>query len=167
MSCCNQCNSSPCCCTTIIRNPVVVVGPPGPQGPVGPQGNSGQQGPKGDPGECPCPIKVVNFATNANFQSSPYVVDGSEDVILVDMTVSQDPGSAGIFLLPASDPAVIRTLTIKDAFGLISATKDIVILPDGTDTIDIVNAPLSLFATVGTFGSVTLVSNGTNGYSII
>ena len=109
----------------------------------------------------------MNFATNLTLPATVYTVDGSEDVVLVDTTIAQLGGTADIILLPANDPlAALRVLRIVDAFGQ-SGIHDIRLIPNGTDTINGVNAPISLFNTFNTFGSANLVTNKTNGYNFV
>ncbi len=168
---CQNCNSSSCGGCTQQCNPYPYAcqplqGPPGQVGPIGPQGPAGPTGPQGPAGTFG-PINVVNFSTNAVLPNTPYVVSGAEDVILVNSTTGQVGGTGDIYLLPANDPLSWRnTLIIKDAFGQ-SAIHDIRLIPDGTDLIDGVNAPVSLFLTLGTYGSFELVSNHTNQYNIV
>jgi hypothetical protein len=156
---CQNCNNSNCGgCSYTYQNypcpqfpPAPCNCPPGPPGPQGP----------------PPTFKIVNFSTNSNLPNTPYVVAGDENVILVNSTSAQVLGTGDVYLLPASDPLSWKNvLIIKDAFGQ-SGIHDIRLIPDGTDTIDGVNAPVSLFLTVGVYGSITIVTNKTNGYNIV
>lgn len=83
--------------------------------------------------------------------ATPVTVTDTDDVLSIEV-----PGSVPVEVdLPAG--VLGRVFTIKDALGLASATADITIYPDGTDTIDgttaaVINVP---------YGSVTVIFNGT------
>lgn len=96
------------------------------------------------------------------FADSPYTITGAEDFILIDSTL----GPVQIIALAANNTlAKSKFPVIKDAFGT-GLINDIYITPNGADTIDTVNANYSIPQTHGQLGSIRLVSNGTNGYSI-
>jgi hypothetical protein len=162
---CQNCNNNSCggCNQQCYQFPP----PPGPPGQIGPQG---PQGPPGPPGTGGSTFKIVNVASNANFPQTPYSVDGSEDVILVDLTTTQVGGTFDIYLLPANDPnADKRVLWINDAFNMIHSNgwNDIRIVPNGTDTIQGFAGTVSLFTLFGIGGTIGIVTNKTNGYNII
>lgn len=161
MSCCNKCHKTPCCCVPNGGIPYQIPGPQGPVGPTGPQGVAGPQGPQGPQGPCPCPLNIVSVAGQSQLLT-PYNVTGSEDIILVDTTL----GQVDVFLLAANNPLVNKKLIIKDATGT-SGTFDITVNPAGADTIDTTPIQVSLFGTLGAFGSMELVSDGVTSYYII
>ena len=162
---CHNCNRPNCSgCSYTYQNYPCPQFPP----PPGPPGQVGPIGPQGPPGVS-LPFNIVNFNPNCILPGQcPYSADGSEDVILVNIPLTPQPyNTVDIYLLPASDPLVAkRVIRIKDA-NYRANVIDIVIHPDSTDTIDLVNAPVSLFFTVGTGGSITLVTNKTTGYNIV
>jgi len=159
---CQNCNNYSCsgCYQPCPQFPP----PPGPPGQVGPIG------PQGPPGILP-PFNIVNFTPICVLPGQcPYTCDGSEDVILVNTpTPPQSFSTVDIYLLPANDPnAAKRVVRIKDA-NYYANVIDIVIHPDGTDSIEngAPGATLSLFLNVGIGGSITLVTDKTSKYLIV